>query len=104
MTTAMITQRGTIRANHLVRAKFAEQSTCDGASYYPTKGHAVRAFDGMLQAFDLCLDRNDLDDFHGDEGRKVIDVHNENHVCVGRAVLSWYRMPSGRYEFNGYLA
>jgi hypothetical protein len=57
-----------------------------------------------LQCHDFCLDRNDLSDFHGDEGRKVIDVHHEWEGIVGRAVLSWYRMPSGNYEFVGYIA
>jgi hypothetical protein len=56
----------------------------------------------MLQAFDLWLDHDDLDDFHGDDGRKFIDVCDESGI-VGRALLTWYRMPSGHYEFNGYL-
>jgi hypothetical protein len=110
MTTAMITQRGTIRSSHSVREDFSGQSTGNiGMSgrtgYYETKGHAVNAFDGVLQGYDLCLDRDDLSDFHGDEGRKTIDVYDECGNCVGRAILMWYRMDqSGRYEFIGYLA
>jgi len=95
----------TIKAKHAVRTDFAVCSTgSDRGYYYSTKGHAVNAFDGVLAGYELCLDRDDLMDFHGDEGRKVIDVHNEFKRTVGRAVLSWYRMPSGRYEFVGYLA
>ncbi len=93
-----------ITAQGIVRRVFAGCSTGSGAGYYDTKGHAVNAFDGALQTYDFCLDRNDLSDFHGDEGRKSVAVHNEYHALVGWAILSWYRMPSGRYEFTGYLA
>jgi hypothetical protein len=108
MTTAtksLLTRNNTIRANHPVRELFAGRTTgSDQGCYYGTKSHAINAFDGELQGFDLCLDRDDLSDFYGDEGRKIIAVHNEFHALVGWAVLSWYRMPSGRYEFTGYLA
>ena len=91
--------------NHPVREAFADRSTgSDGGDYYLTKGHAVNAFDGELQGHDLCLDRDDLSDFYGDEGRKVVEVHDEFGHCAGHAVISWYRMPGGRYEFVGYLA
>ena len=108
MTTAtisLLTQHDTIRAKHPVREEFAGYTTgCDGRGYYETKGHAVNAFDGALQGYDLCLDRDDLADFYGDEGRKIIAVHDEFHRLVGWAIISWYRMPSGNYEFTGYLA
>ena len=103
--TSMITTKGTIRSAHVVREAFSNCSTGNaGGLYYDTKGHAVNTFDAELHAFDLCLDRDDLDDFHGNEGRKVIEVHNEFGSCVGLAVLSWYRTETGRYEFIGYLA
>ena len=95
----------TIVVKHTVRELFAGCST--GSEYgchYETKGHAINAFDGALQTYNLYLDRDDLADFYGDAGRKVIDVCNEFGNSVGRAVISWYRMPSGRYEFIGYLA
>jgi hypothetical protein len=108
MTTAtmsLLTQHDTIRAGHPIREEFSEWSTGNGRGvYYETKGHAVNAFDGALQGYDLCLDCNDLADFYGDEGRKTIAVHDEYHRLVGWAILSWYRMPSGNYEFIGYLA
>lgn len=95
----------TIKVRHPVREAFSGRSTGnDQGCYYSSKGHAVNAFDAELQTFDLCLDRDDLMDFHGNEGRKVVEVHNEFDRCVGRAVFSWYRMPSGRWEFIGYLA
>jgi hypothetical protein len=71
--------------------------------YYDTKGYAVRAFDEILLRYRLWLDRDDLADFVGDAGRKTIDVYDRFGVC-GHAVLMWYRMPTGRYEFIGYLA
>ena len=86
------------------RENFASRSTgCSRGVYYSTKGQAVNAFDAELQSFDLCLDRNDLSDFHGDEGRKLIEVHDEFEHCVGHAFFTWFRMESGRYEFIGYL-
>lgn len=98
-----VTHNRTIRTHHPVREDFVGCSTHDARSYYSTKGHAVRAFDIALQTFNLCLDRDDIDDFHDDAGRKVIAVCDE-FGAVGLAVLSWYRMTSGRYEFIGYLA
>ncbi len=94
----------TIKAQGAVRRVFAGCSTGSGAGYYSTKGHAVNAFDGALQGYDYHLDRDDISDFHGDAGRKVVAVHDEFKHEVGRAVISWYRMPSGNYEFVGYLA
>ena len=109
MTTATITRSGTIRARCALREDFSGCSTgnmgmAGRTGYYETKGCAVNAFDGVLQGYDLCLDRNDLSDFLGAEGRKMIAVHNEYGNTVGYAVLMWYRMDhSGRYEFIGYL-
>jgi hypothetical protein len=109
MTPTTITRNGTIRSSHPVREDFAGQSTGNTGfsgrtGYYETKGHAVNAFDGALQGYNLCLDRDDLDDFHNDGGRKTIDVHDDCGHTVGYACIMWYRMPSGRYEFTGYLA
>jgi hypothetical protein len=95
----------TITRKNPVRRAFSECSTGnDHGRYYKTKGHAVRAFNAILEGFDCCLDPNDLDDFHGDEGRKVVDVYDDYQCASAKAVISWYRMPSGRYEFVGYLA
>jgi hypothetical protein len=94
-----------VKSNSKVRNGFSRWST--GSShgcYYPTKGHAVNAFDGELQGHDLCLRREELLDFNGDEGRKIITIVDEFDREQGRAVLSWYRMDSGRYEFTGYIA
>lgn len=84
---------------------FADCSTGSaGGYYYGSKSRAINRFDGVLQAHGFQLDRNDLTDFNGNEGRKIIDVHDECMVIVGRAVLSWFRMESGNYEIIGYLA
>ena len=103
-----ITQRKTIKLGHPVREEFAGLSTgsecfAGRIGYYQTKGHAVCAFDDVLQGYDLYLDRDDQDDFHDNEGRKRIAVFEEYGEHVGYAVLSWHRMPSGYYEFVGYL-
>jgi len=93
-----------IKRNHPIREAFAGRSSGnDQGYYYSTKGAAVNTFDGELQTYGFCLDRDDLDGFDGDEGCKTIAVHNEFYHCAGHAVLSWHRMASGRYEFIGYL-
>jgi hypothetical protein len=94
-----------IKQNHPVRAAFAGRST-DGkrVGFYETKGHAVDAFDAELRAFDLCFDPNEIMDLNGDTGWRTIPVVNRDYEDSGFAVISWYRMPSGRYEFTGYLA
>jgi len=94
-----------IPARHPVRAEFSAQSTgSENGCYYNTKGHAIDAFCDALKGANLCLDPYNLADFHGDEGRKVVDVHNELGHVVGYAVLTWHRMGvTGRYEFLGYL-
>lgn len=109
MTVTLLTQRGMIRSNHPVREDFSGQSTgnmgfAGRTGYYRTKGQAVNTFDAALQAFDLCFSRDEIHDYYGDEGRITVDVHDDRGNCVGYAVLSWYRMPSGNYEFIGYLA
>ena len=99
-----------LRISHIgrdlqVREAFSDRSTgSERGCYYSTKGHAVNAFDGELQAYDLCLDRNDLSDFHGDDGHKAIEVHDKFGHCAGHALITWHRMDSGRYEFVGYIA
>jgi len=94
-----------ILAKHPVRNEFSSCSTGnENGCYYSTKGHAVNAFDGRLQEHDLCLDRNDISDFHGDEGHKVVEIHDEFGHCAGHASISWYRTETGRYEFVGYIA
>ena len=108
MTNATITRSGTIRSRCTLREDFASRSTGNQngsgrTGYYTTKGHAINAYDGVLQTYDLCFDRNDLDGFDGDEGRKHIDIVDEYGNCVGCALLMWFRMDSGRYEFTGYI-
>lgn len=105
MVLELLTQSGQIRSGHEIRTAFSNCSTgSDDGCYYSTKGHAVNAFDGRLQSWDLCLDRNDLSDFHGDAGRKFIEIHDEHGNCVGHALITWFRMQSGRYEFVGYIS
>jgi hypothetical protein len=77
------------------------------SDYYETKGSAICAFDAELARWGLQLDPYDLTDFTGDTGRRKIEVWTVDDAhgdCVGYAVISWYRMESGRYEFTGYLA
>ncbi len=88
-----------------VREAFAGCST--SSNYYETKGHAVSAFEAVLNDYGLRFDDSEIIDMPGDEGCVFIYVCSDEFECseyVGRARLSYYRMPSGRYEFVGYLA
>ncbi len=99
-----------IRSRHPVRGAFSDCSTgnCDG--YYETKGSAIFAFECVLAEYGLCFDRDDLIDVPGDYGHVMIGVWTvqpecaECAECVGQAYVTWHRMPSGRYEFVGYIA
>ena len=101
----------TIKAKDPVREAFAGCSSSN--SYYETKGHALSAFERALNDHGYCTDADAWFSWSGDEGREILDVwESENDWAdrkgssepVGRACISWYRMPSGRYEFTGYLA
>jgi hypothetical protein len=97
-----------ITSRHPVREAFAGCSS--GPVYYYTKGHAVNAFDAALKAHGYRFDYADTQCLYGDEGRRECDILVDRDGCygagevVGRALLMWYRMPSGRYEFVGYIA
>ena len=94
-----------IHRKNPVREAFAGRSTNGkDVGYYATKGCAVRAFDNALLDFELAFAEEDCTGFDGDEGWKTLAVCNTYNVRVGYAHLSWYRMPSGRYEFTGYLS
>jgi len=93
-----------MKLSRKLRNAFASQSTTN--NYYATKGEAVAAFNDVLEAEGLLLDPSTTTQLYGDEGRvtpKLVDLETETKE-EGLAVLSWYRMPSGRYEFTGYLA
>lgn len=93
-----------IKRNDPVRAAFSGCSTGNvPGPYYETKGHALRAFDAALAAHGYHLDCADHSAWFSNEGRCEIDVYVEGGGCVGKAVISYYRMPSGRYEFVGYI-
>ena len=94
-----------------LRNAYCEKSTgsADG-EYYFTKGHGVMAFAEVLDGFGLEFDWMALQDLPGDNGRKQVDVKEINHdtgendgQVVGSALITWYRMPSGRYEMISYL-
>jgi len=86
-----------------IRNEFCDKSTGKG-NVYETKGHAVYAFESVLIHYELHFDSNDFMDLRNDEGRMAIYIINNENKCVGCAVITWYRYPSGRYEFIGYIA
>ena len=87
------------------REGFSGKSTGNaGSGYYGSKGEAVHAYESVLADYDYHFSRTELTDFNGDEGRATLTICNDDEGSVGCAILSWYRMPSGRYEFTGYIA
>ena len=94
-----------------VRTAFAGCST-NGKSvgYYETKGHATKAFNNALLRYGFCFDFDCCFDLPGDTGSGTFSIISADTVignknaCLGIAYLSWYRMPSGRYEMTGYIA
>ena len=97
----------TIRQDDPVREAFSSCSSghVPGA-YYETTSEALRAFDAALDNFDYHLDYADTAGWSGDKGRHEVGIYFDSHegvVVAGFAVISYYRMPSGRYEFIGYI-
>ena len=104
MTTATKMPKMTILRNDPVREAFSGRSTGNnGTGYYDTKGHALRAYNEALGEYGYHLDNADNAAWSSDEGRHEVDVYDMYGYLVGRAILYYYRMPSGRYEFVGYL-
>ncbi len=94
-----------IKARSIVRSAFSDCSTGNAfGCYYETKGHAIKAYDDALRVHGYHFDENELFDFSGDAGRRNINIVSGGGEYVGVAVVSWYRMDSGRYEFTGYIA
>jgi len=85
-----------------VRNAFAGVSSSN--NYFVSKGHGINTFDDVLRKFSLAFDETEFADYSGDEGRVQRTIRDECLRPVGCALLSWYRMPSGRYEFTGYIA
>lgn len=96
----------TIKAREPVREAFASRSSGnDRGAYYFTKGHAINAYDAALMEHGYRFDYADTQDLYGNEGRKLVRVVRDGtDEQVATALLTWYRMPSGRYEFVGYIA
>ena len=59
----------------------------------------LQAFSDSLKVFGLEMESDFI--LCGHEGRTVLGLKGTDKA-VGLA-LSWYRMPSGRYEVNAYL-
>ncbi len=84
-------------------------------SYYPTLGDALDQISTVLEAHDMALVPANL---VGDEGSKLLHITSLSGAKLsccdcGKEVggeldngvaLSWYRMPSGRYEVVAYVS
>ncbi len=101
-------QPSTIKRNDPVREVFAARTTNGkDIGYYCCKGDAIRAFEDALTAFGYCFANDSCYGWAGDSGRQFCNIcagSGEYGPVVGVALITWYRMPSGRYEFTGYIA
>jgi hypothetical protein len=95
----------TIKRKAPIREAFAGCSTNGfGVDYCDTKGHAVKTFSNVLEDYNYHFDDDDCMDLPGNDGRATIAIADSDNRPIGLAVLSWYRLPSGRYEAIGYIA
>jgi hypothetical protein len=87
-----------IKSRHRVRNEIASLS-----NYYPYKSDAIAAADKVLDAYDWTTDGCNLPD---DDGRTLVPIVTKEDAPqeVGNIMLSWHRMPSGRYEVTMYCA
>ena len=95
-----------IRAKHPIREEFSECSTGSGENYYPTKGTAIHAYESVLAEYGFRFDPDDCFDLLGDNGHITLNIWSDElecALCVGWAMITWHRMPSGNYEFIGYI-
>ena len=93
-----------ITGKHPVRNAFSECSTGNkGGAYYETKRDAVHAFESVLNAHGFYVDWENFTNFANDDGRAMLEFHSEGMEFEGHALLTWFRMESGRYEFIGYI-
>ena len=84
-------------------------SNSSGSKYYDTKGEAVSAFNDSLEPYGLCLNFADCNDWHYDEGRRTVAIltlesdSTESKDTGKVAIMTWYRMGTGRWEIIGYI-
>ena len=86
-----------ITAKHPVRGPFA---SCSSGHYYVTKSAATSVFELQLRPYGWEFGAFDMP---GDSGVTCAPIQDNGHD-VGFASMSWYRLPSGRYEVIGYVA
>lgn len=91
----------TIPAKHPVRERVAGCSS--GPKYYFSKGEIIDTLNRAVSPYALELEPDDCIDMPNNDGHKIIGVNNANGRCVGNVWVSWYRMPSGRYELIAYI-
>lgn len=93
-----------MRISKKLREEFSSVST--GSKYYETKGHAIQSFERVLASH--SAPDNQLEfapfDMPNNHGATVADIVDETGARQFSAYLSWYRMPSGRYEIVGYIS
>ncbi|MHC4121068.1 MAG: hypothetical protein ACYSWO_26575 [Planctomycetota bacterium] len=95
-----------MRFKQSTRNAFASQSS--GASY-PNKWEAIARFDAVLKPLGVTFRNGDVCSLYGDDGRTTAEIvrfdenGDETDKVEGRAVLTWYKLESGRWEIIGYL-
>lgn len=92
----------TIKRNDPVRAAVASCET-----YHDSKGHAFRVVSEALAGHGYLLSKycdTHLLDFHGRDGRMVLEICKDGRLCASDVVFSWYTMCTGRIELTCYIS
>jgi len=87
-----------IKTKHPAREPIAGLSTT--SNYYNYKSDFVPLVDRILLPYGWSLGAFNMP---GDEGRTAAPIEDENNVEIGQLNVSWYKMPSGRFEVIIYV-
>jgi len=94
----LTTNKERVRSSCQLRDDVAKLSS---GRYYETKGAFINALTEVLDAHGLQLET--WANCPGDEGRATWLLSHDGVEIDTCAFCTWFRMPSGRYEFIIYL-
>lgn len=87
-----------ITRKHPCREPLADLTSSN--SFYEHKSDFVPLADRILDQYGWTLGSFDMP---GDTGRTRAPIEDANGQEMGEFFVSWYRMPSGRYEITCYV-
>lgn len=90
---------------HICR-HFADCSTGrERGMYYKGPRYATCTFDAVLWQYGLCFHPDYDPNFSKNNGHETVDIfeYKGDHTVVGRAIFTWDRRDSGRWEVYGFI-